>query len=68
MKSYNLILLLLSLLSLSKRSYMKKAIDDDSEDDYFKKIDFSNVVTYNDSNYVSKVKIDKPLIIFVCSP
>ena len=68
MKSYFLIFLLLSLFSLSKSTHDEKIIDKDSEDDYFKKIDFSNVVVYDDSNYVSKVKIDKPLIMFVYSP
>ena len=68
MKSYYLIFLLLSLFSLSKSTHDEKVIDKDSEDDYFKKIDFSNVVVYDDSNYVSKVKIDKPLIMFVYSP
>ena len=71
MKKYFLILLLLTLFSITKNAHddiNDPMFNEKYEDDIFKKIDFSNVVTYDDSNYVSRVKIDKPLLMYVYTP
>ena len=39
-----------------------------TEDNYFDKLDFTNVVTYEDSNYVTRIKNDKPLLMFIYAP
>ena len=39
-----------------------------TEDNYFDKLDFKNVVTYEDSNYVTRIKNDKPLLMFIYAP
>ena len=39
-----------------------------TEDDYFQKLDFKNVVTYEDSNYISRIKKDKPLLMYIYAP
>ena len=71
MKKYFIILLLLTLFSITKNAHddiNDPMFNEKYEDDIFKKIDFSNVVTYDDSNYVSRVKIDKPLLMYVYTP
>ena len=75
-KNYFLILLLLTLISFIKSAHDEKEIDDiedvlfniKNEDDYFQKLDFKNVVTYEDSNYVTRIKNDKPLLMFIYAP
>ena len=75
-KNYFLIFILLTLISLIKSAHDEKEIDDiedvlfniKNEDDYFQKLDFKNVVTYEDSNYVTRIKNDKPLLMFIYAP
>ena len=75
-KNYFLIFLLLTIFSSIKSAHDEKNIDDiddvlfniKNEDDYFQKLDFKNVVTYEDSNYVTRIKNDKPLLMFIYAP
>ena len=39
-----------------------------NEDDFFKNLDFKNIITYEDNNYNDKMKKDKPLLIFIYRP
>ena len=39
-----------------------------NEDDFFKNLDFKNIITYEDNNYNDKIKKDKPLLIFIYRP
>ena len=76
MKNYFLIFKFLLLLSLTFCAHNDGEVDeiDDvlfnirTEDDYFQKLDFKNVVTYEDSNYISRIKKDKPLLMYIYAP
>jgi thiol-disulfide isomerase/thioredoxin len=35
---------------------------------FFDNLDFKAVVTYDDKNYMAKIKVDKPLMIYVYEP
>ena len=39
-----------------------------TEDSYFKKLNFTNVVEYTDDNYISRIKNDKPLLMYIYAP
>ena len=76
MNNYFLIFIFLLLLSLTFCAHNDGEVDeiDDvlfnirTEDDYFQKLDFKNVVTYEDSNYISRIKKDKPLLMYIYAP
>ena len=76
MKNYFLIFIFLLLLSLTFCAHNEGEVDDiddvlfniRTEDDYFQKLDFKNVVTYEDSNYISRIKKDKPLLMYIYAP
>ena len=40
----------------------------DNEQNFFTNLDFSTVVKYDDSNYITRIKNDKPLFIYVYEP
>ena len=76
MSKFPFVLIYISLFILISTGHVNKEIDDISdvlfmirtEDDFFRKIDFKNVVTYEDGNYVSRIKNDKPLLMFIYAP
>ena len=76
MKPFFLLFIYISLFSLLSSAHNDNEVDDindvlfniRTEDDYFQKVDFKNVVTYDDSNYVTRIKNDKPLLMFVYAP
>ena len=75
MKSLLILITYLSFFSLiiSQNENVIDSLDDvlfkiKTEDDYFKKLDFKNVVTYEDNNYISRIKKDKPVIMYVYAP
>ena len=76
MKPFFLLFIYISLFSLLSPAHNDNEVDDindvlfniRTEDDYFQKVDFKNVVTYDDSNYVTRIKNDKPLLMFIYAP
>ena len=75
-KNYFLILIYIVLLSYVHPAHDGEEIDDindilfniKTEDNYFDKLDFKNVVTYDDKNYITRIKNDKPLLMFIYTP
>ena len=76
MNSYKSILflyLILVLFSLIYSLHKENEIDDIKEqvkdkENFFKTLDFSSVITYDDKNYIQNIKKDKPLFIYVYEP
>ena len=75
-KNYFLTLIYIILLSYVHPAHDGEEIDDindilfniKTEDNYFDKLDFKNVVTYDDKNYITRIKNDKPLLMFIYTP
>ena len=75
MKTYFFLIIYLSILSLIQNAHNEPEVEIDdvlfnlkTEDDYFKKLDFTNVVEYDDNNYISRIKNDKPLLMYIYAP
>ena len=75
MKSYLLLILYLSPFITIKTAQDNKEYEINdilfnikTEDSYFKKLNFTNVVEYTDDNYISRIKNDKPLLMYIYAP
>ena len=68
-KNFLFINFLLAFFSLILCSHKDNEIDDiNQKDNFFTNLDFSTVVKYDDSNYIIRIKNDKPLFIYVYEP
>ena len=66
----NLIFLLCSFIYGNHKESEVGEINEQLEDveKFFKNLDFSSVITYDDSNYIARIKADKPLFIYIYEP
>ena len=65
----NKFLLFVSILFLIfSLSYNIHKENEEDIENFFKTLDFSTVTTYDDSNYVQRIKVEKPLFIYVYEP
>ena len=60
----------LLLISLASCAHNENEIDEKlvNQNAFFDNLDFKAVVTYDDKNYMAKIKVDKPLMIYVYEP
>ena len=66
-KSILFICLVFLFFSLMNSSHKENEIDDIKEN-FFNSLDFSSMTTYDDKNYIEKIKKEKPLFIYVYEP